>query len=228
MAPNGPDVIQGWPVRDGRMRLLIATGNAGKIRELRALFDPAHWDVITPAEAGVAGLEVVEDRDTLWENARKKARAYANAAGLPALADDSGLEVDALDGAPGVRSARYAGESATDAQNRAKLLRALAGVPAERRGARFRAVVAVTFPYGPNVRFGQGAVEGRIAMDERGDMGFGYDPVFALPDGRRMAELGRDEKNAISHRGRAVRDVALLRPWLARPQPGDGPEEASP
>jgi XTP/dITP diphosphohydrolase len=206
-----------------RRRLLIATGNAGKIREIRALLDPARWDVVTPAEAGVAGLEVVEDGDTLWENARKKARAYANASGLPALADDSGLEVDALDGAPGVRSARYAGESATDAANRAKLLRALEGVPAAERGARFRAVVALSFPYGPNVRFGEGAVEGRIAMDERGDLGFGYDPVFALPDGRRMAELSRAEKNAISHRGRAVRDLAWALDALAGPLPGDDP-----
>ena len=213
-------------MRRGRMALLIATGNAGKIRELRALFDPAYWDVVTPAEAGVAGLEVVEDGDTLLANAIKKAHAYANAAELPALADDSGLEVDALDGAPGVRSARYAGESATDADNRAKLLRALEGVPAERRGARFRSVVAVTFPYGPTVRVGEGAVEGRIAMDERGEHGFGYDPVFALPDGRRMAELSRDEKNAISHRGRAVRNVALLRPWLVAPLPDDPPGAA--
>ena len=211
-----------------RRRLLIATGNAGKIREIRALLDPARWEVVTPAEAGIAGLEVVEDGDTLRANAAKKARAYANASGLPALADDSGLEVDALDGAPGVRSARYAGDSASDADNRAKLLAALEGVPAARRGARFRAVVALSFPYGPNVRFGEGAVEGRIAMDERGANGFGYDPVFALPDGRRMAELGQAEKNAISHRGRAVRDLAWALDALAGPLPGDGPAGAAP
>lgn len=188
-------------------RLLIATGNANKIREFRALLDRTEWEVVTPAEADIGALEVVEDGDTFRANAAKKARAYANAAGLPALADDSGLEVDALDGAPGVFSARYAGPSATDADNRAKLLTALTEVPAARREARFQAVVALSFPFGPNVRFGEGSVEGRIATDERGETGFGYDPVFELADGRRMAELTPDEKNAISHRGRALRDL---------------------
>ena len=141
-------------------------------------------------------------------------RAYANAAGLPALADDSGLEVDALDGAPGVFSARYAGPSATDADNRAKLLTALTEVPAARREARFQAVVALSFPFGPNVRFGEGSVEGRIATDERGETGFGYDPVFELADGRRMAELTPDEKNASSQRGRALRDLGWAREAL--------------
>lgn len=198
-----------------RHRLLMGTGNANKIREIRALLDTAVWQIVTPAEAGIAGLEVVEDGATFRANAAKKARAYANAAGLPALADDSGLEVDALEGAPGVHSARYAGDSATDAGNRAKLLAALAGLPAAQRGARFRAVVALSVPYGPTVRFGEGAVEGRIAMDERGESGFGYDPVFELPDGRRMAELTADEKNAISHRGRALRDLSWALEALA-------------
>ncbi len=192
-------------------RLLIATGNPGKIREFRELFD-AHvdtqWELVAPAEVGLRDFTVVEDGQTYAENAGRKARSYSNAAGLPALADDSGLEVDSLDGAPGLYSARYAGEAADDAANRAKLLRALANVPTERRAARFRCVIALAFPYTTNVRLGEGVVEGSIAMDERGDLGFGYDPLFGLPDGRRMAELDVAEKNRISHRARALADAA--------------------
>jgi XTP/dITP diphosphohydrolase len=189
-----------------RHRLLLATGNPGKLREFQALLGEQRWELVTPADAGIGDLEVVEDGETYQENAARKARAYANAARLPALADDSGLEVDALEGRPGVHSARYAGVGLTDedAANRKKLLGALEGIPPQQRGARFRAFVALTHPYGPNVRFGEGTVEGRIAQDERGDLGFGYDPVFELPDGRRMAELSREEKNEFSHRARAL------------------------
>ncbi|MYF82304.1 MAG: RdgB/HAM1 family non-canonical purine NTP pyrophosphatase, partial [Chloroflexi bacterium] len=179
-------------------QLLIATGNPGKLREFRELFD-AHvdskWELVAPVEVGLKDFTVVEDGETYAENAGRKARSYSNAAGLPALADDSGLEVDALDGAPGLYSARYAGEAADDAANRAKLLQALANIPTERRAARFRCLIALAFPYTTNVRLGEGVVEGSIAMHERGDLGFGYDPVFALPDGRRMAELDLAEKN---------------------------------
>ena len=192
-------------------RLLIASGNPGKIREFRALF-AAHveseWELVSPADVGLADFSVVEDGETYAENAGRKARSYSNASGLPALADDSGIEVDALDGAPGLYSARYAGEDSDDAANRAKMLRELADVPAERRAARFRCVVALAFPYTTNLRLGEGVVEGSIAMDERGDLGFGYDPLFALPDGRRMAELDVSEKNRISHRARALANVA--------------------
>ena len=192
-------------------RLLIATGNPGKIREFRALFDAhveSEWELVAPADVGLKDFTVVEDGDTYAENAGRKARSYANAAGLPALADDSGIEVDALDGAPGLYSARYAGEDSDDAANRAKMLRELADVPAERRAARFRCVIALAFPYTTNLRLGEGVVEGSIAMDERGDLGFGYDPLFALPDGRRMAELDVAEKNRISHRARALANAA--------------------
>ncbi len=192
-------------------RLLIATGNPGKIREFRALFDAhveSEWELVAPADVGLKDFTVVEDGDTYAENAGRKARSYANAAGLPALADDSGIEVDALDGAPGLYSARYAGEDSGDAANRAKMLRELADVPAERRAARFRCVIALAFPYTTNLRLGEGVVEGSIAMDERGDLGFGYDPLFALPDGRRMAELDVAEKNRISHRARALANAA--------------------
>ena len=192
-------------------RLLIATGNLGKIREFRALFDAhveSEWELVAPADVGLKEFTVVEDGDTYAENAGRKARSYANAAGLPALADDSGIEVDALDGAPGLYSARYAGEDSDDAANRAKMLRELTDVPAERRAARFRCVIALAFPYTTNLRLGEGVVEGSIAMDERGDLGFGYDPLFALPNGQRMAELDVAEKNRISHRARALANVA--------------------
>ncbi len=194
-------------------RLLVATGNVGKLREFRGLFaglgaaDAGEWELVSAAEVGLEGFEVVEDGETYEANAARKARSYANAAGLPALADDSGLEVDALGGAPGVFSARYAGAAADDAANRARLLAALAGAPAAERSARFRCVVALAYPFTTNVRLGEGAVEGRIAMDERGDLGFGYDPVFELADGRRMAELSAAEKNRISHRALALADA---------------------
>lgn len=200
-------------------RLLIATGNAGKIREFRALFD-AHvdsdWELVAPADVGLASFTVVEDGETYAENAGRKARSYANAAQLPALADDSGIEVDALDGAPGLYSARYAGEASDDAANRAKLLAALAQTPEAERTARFRCVVALAFPYTTNVRLGEGVVEGTIAMNERGERGFGYDPIFALPDGRRMAELDVSEKNQLSHRARALANAAWALNAMAR------------
>ena len=192
-------------------RLLIATGNPGKLREFRELFDAhvdSEWELIAPADVGLGDFTVVEDGDTYAENAGRKARSYANAANLPSLADDSGLEVDALDGAPGLYSARYAGEASDDAANRIKLLEALAEVPSPDRAARFRCVIALAFPYTTNVRLGEGVVEGSIAMDERGDRGFGYDPILALPDGRRMAELDVSEKNQISHRARALANAA--------------------
>ena len=204
-------------------RLLIATGNAGKIREFRALFDAlvdSDWQLIAPAEAGLEDFTVAEDGETYAENAGRKARAYANAAGLPALADDSGIEVDALDGAPGLYSARYAEQAGAgasgDAANRAKLLAALDDVADQARTARFRCVVALAFPYTTNVRLGEGVVEGSIAMDERGELGFGYDPVFALPDGRRMAELAVSEKNQLSHRARALANAAWALDAMAR------------
>ena len=200
-------------------RLLIATGNPGKLREFRELFDAhvdSQWELVAPADVGLKDFTVVEDGETYAENAGRKARSYSNACGLPALADDSGLEVDALDGAPGLYSARYAGEAADDAANRIKLLQALSGIPTEQRAARFRCVIALAFPYTTNVRLGEGLVEGSIAMDERGDLGFGYDPVFALPDGRRMAELDVSEKNRISHRALALADAAWALDAMSR------------
>ena len=226
-------MTDGEPAAGRRQRLLIASGNPGKIREFAQILDSDVWEVVAPAEAGVSALVVPEDALTYRENAARKARAYANASGMAVLADDSGLEVDALGGAPGIRSARYAeGESdgsvSGDEANRAKLLRGLAGVPAAQRSARFRAVVALSFPYGPDVWYGEGTVEGRIAQDERGSNGFGYDPLFELPDGRRMAELSPLEKSRISHRARALQDagwaLAAVLKALARSS-GDREEE---
>lgn len=196
-------------------RLLLATNNPGKVRELRALLDPRIWECLTPADLGLAGLAVAENGDSYQANAAKKARAFADAGGLPTLADDSGIEVDALGGGPGIHSARYAGVDSTEAANRAQLLAALRGLPPARRGARYRAVVALALPLDPTVGFAEGIVEGRIAEDERGGGGFGYDPIFELPDGRRMAALTAEEKNRVSHRARALRAAAPLLAALA-------------
>ncbi len=169
-------------------------------------------------ELGVPG-EPVEDGLTFETNARIKARFAARATGLPALADDSGLEVDALDGAPGVRTRRYAGADATDAQNNAKLLRELADVPPDRRGARYVCVLALAMPDpaapgGLRIVTRRGTSRGRIATAPRGRGGFGYDPLFEpareRPGGRTFGEYGREEKDTISHRGRAARRMSPL------------------
>lgn len=184
-------------------RLVVATGNAGKLREIRALLEPTGWQALSLAEAGIDHAEVVETGRSYLENAVAKAVAVAHASGLPALADDSGLEVDALGGRPGVTSARYGGPLLTDHERSARLLRDLEGVPRSRRQARFRAVVVLALPQGErHVR--EGILEGRIAEAPRGENGFGYDPVFEIDDGRTLAEIG-GEKQQISHRSRALR-----------------------
>ncbi len=190
-------------------RLLIATGNAGKAAEFELLLAGSGWEPVTPAAIGLAPVAIVETGRSYLENAVTKAVRHAEASGLPSLGDDSGLEVDALEGRPGVLSARYGGSRAPGARERnALLLEALRGVPPGRRGARFRAVVALALPGGRSwVR--EGAVEGRIAEAPRGAEGFGYDPLFELPDGRTMAELG-EAKHDFSHRARAVRALFPL------------------
>lgn len=184
--------------------LIVATQNAGKIRELGELL--ANLRVELRAAAGMPAVE--ETGSTFTENAALKARAAAAHFGLWALADDSGLEVDALDGEPGVRSARYGTpDVTTDAGRNALLLERLRGVPAARRTARFRAAIALAAPDG-RLWVREGACEGRIAHAPRGERGFGYDPVFYLPErGLTMAELSPDEKNAISHRARAMHRI---------------------
>jgi XTP/dITP diphosphohydrolase len=199
--------------------LLLATANRGKISELQAMLGRSAR-VLSLADLDLASPE--ETGQTFEDNAELKARHGALASGLVTVADDSGIEVDALDGAPGVRSARYAGESGDDARNREKLLAALAGTPPEGRAARFVSVIAVATPTG-ETRLFRGTLDGRVAGAARGTGGFGYDSVLELPDGRTVAELSQEQKNAISHRGTALR---LALPYLhqllnARP---DGPE----
>lgn len=190
--------------------VVLATRNPGKIAELSALLAGFHLEVKgLDAFPGIG--EVPETGDTFAANALEKARTVAALTGLVAVADDSGLEVDALGGAPGVHSARYAGEKATDAANNARLLAALAGIPAGRRAARFCCVMAAAAPGGETLT-AQGAWEGGIALEPAGRGGFGYDPLFFDPVlGRTAAQLSREEKNAVSHRGRALR--ALLAAW---------------
>lgn len=185
------------------VRLLVATGNRGKQREYRALLAGWPVELVFPQDVGV-DVEVEESGETFKENAVLKARAFAQASGLLTLADDSGLEVDVLGGAPGVRSARYAGPGASDADRYLKLLRELEGVPRERRTARFRCVVALATPEG-EVYTADGVCEGWITEEPRGEFGFGYDPVFYVSEcGCTMAELEPEVKNRISHRARAV------------------------
>ena len=187
--------------------LVFATRNNGKLVELRELL--AGFDVISIADLGRDIPDVVEDADTFIGNATKKAREVSAATGLPALADDSGLEVDALDGAPGVYSARYAGEPHSDSANNVKLLAALAGVA--KRTARFRAALAladVKGPLGAEIITADGTCEGTILTAPRGTGGFGYDPLFFAPElGMTFAEAGRGAKSELSHRARAMRAI---------------------
>jgi XTP/dITP diphosphohydrolase len=186
--------------------LVLATTNAGKIREITALLWGLDWTVVSQRDVGVA-VGVEEDGETYEANALKKAVPLAIRLRVPVLADDSGLEVDALGGAPGVISARYAGVGASDADNRRLLLERLRDVPRDRRTARFRCVIAVASPTGASRVF-EGSVEGCIRDTETGVGGFGYDPVFELPDRRAtFAELPEAEKNQVSHRARALAAV---------------------
>jgi XTP/dITP diphosphohydrolase len=191
-------------------RLLIATRSEHKLRELRELLALRHGELVSLDQLGVVG-DPVEDGDTFEANAAIKARFGVAATGLPTLADDSGIEVDALDGGPGVRTRRYAGDDATDADNNAKLLEALDGLPAERRRARYVCVLALDLP-GEPLLYARGVCHGRIATAPRGTGGFGYDPIFEPasepPGGRTFGLWTAEEKNRISHRARAARRMA--------------------
>ena len=187
-------------------RLLLATNNKGKVAEIKALLEGIAIILFTPAELGLV-LEIPEDGQTYAENASKKAKAFSQASGMIALSDDSGLEVDALDGQPGMHSHRFCPlPDATDADRRKFLLGKLLGSPRPWT-ARFHATVAVALPSG-EVRLATGRCEGEIIPEELGTNGFGYDPIFFIPElGRTMAELEMDEKNRLSHRARAVQNV---------------------
>jgi len=183
-------------------KLLLATSNPGKIREYRFLLDGLGYQLTTLAEEGIAKT-VTESGNNYEQNARLKAISYAKLSQLTALADDSGLEVNALNGEPGVKSARFAGEAATDAEKVSLLLAKLNGVPWERRTACFKCVIAIASPGGrTDVCYGE--CHGMIALEANGENGFGYDPIFSLPEiGKTMAELPFEIKNQISHRARA-------------------------
>lgn len=184
------------------MKLLIATGNQGKLREMRTALAPLRLDIISSKDLVLPDVE--ETGSTFLENARLKAHTLARASGLVTLADDSGLEVDALDGAPGVRSARYAGLGATDAENNRKLLEALRCVPESGRTARFRCVLVVAAPQGEEW-VSEGVCEGVIATEARGTQGFGYDPLFIpVGHGRTFGELDPEVKQRMSHRAKAL------------------------
>ena len=191
-------------------KLLIATHNMGKLRELSELLGDVPYELVSLGELGI-DQDVDETGSTFEENAVLKAEGYRELAGIITLADDSGLEVDALSGEPGVRSARYAGPDATDAERVEFLLDRLDGTDPDTWTARFRCVIAIAEP-GRATSLHSGSCEGRIVSEPRGENGFGYDPVFEFPDiGLTMAELPSERKNRISHRGKAAREAAR---WL--------------
>jgi XTP/dITP diphosphohydrolase len=206
--------VSGAP-RGDKPRIVIATRSAHKLRELRELLSLEHAGLVALDELGVEG-DPVEDGETFETNARIKARFAARETGLPALADDSGIEVDALGGRPGVRTRRYAGEDATDEQNNRKLLAALDGLPPQSRGARYVCVLAFAEPSpdggGPRIVTARGTCRGRIAAAPKGSGGFGYDPIFEPesepPGGRTLGQWTAEAKNEISHRARAARRMA--------------------
>ena len=200
-------------------RILVATRSRHKLGELRDLLRPGRATLVSLDDVGIAD-EADETGATFAANAALKARFYARLSNLPTLADDSGLEVDALGGGPGVRTRRYAGEDATDEQNNAKLLEALAGLPVSLRGARYRCALALALPSRAGPRGGlpvvcaRGTFSGRIALAPRGSNGFGYDPIFEAaserPGGATVGEWPPERKQAVSHRARAARRMAPI------------------
>ncbi len=200
--------------------LLIATNNKGKVKELQDLLKDTGIELVMPAQIGI-DLDVVEDGHTYTENATKKAVAFARASGLISLADDSGLEVDALGGAPGLYSARYGSQGSgklSDADRRLFLIQNLQGKPRPWT-ARFHATIAIAIPNGETY-LAEGFCEGEIIPEERGTGGFGYDPIFLLPElGKTMAELSMEEKNRLSHRARAVMNAKeVLKIVFSKPE----------
>ncbi|HXN06426.1 MAG TPA: RdgB/HAM1 family non-canonical purine NTP pyrophosphatase [Nitrospiria bacterium] len=191
------------------MELVLATRNKDKIKEIKTLLSSLPLQLMT-ADDFPETKDVVEDGKDCRENAIKKALEISQQTGKPALADDSALEIDALNGAPGVYSSRFAGENVTYAQNREKVLLLMGGVPDEKRTARFRTVLALVIP-GKKEILTEGVTEGYIGQKEQGEEGFGYDPIFHLMgDGRSYSEMTRDEKNKVSHRARAAEKMKII------------------
>lgn len=199
------------------LKLLVASNNPAKLRELQSLLEGLPLEVTTLEQEGIAE-EVEETGSSFAANASLKARRYAAKSGLLTLADDSGLEVDALGGEPGIYAKRYAGPGASDEERNRYLLAKLSGVPWKRRKARFRSVIAVATPEG-RLEIAEGVCEGMIALEPRGEYGFGYDPIFYLPElGKTMAELPPSQKNRISHRAKAAQAARHLLQQLVRGQ----------
>ena len=187
------------------MKFLIATNNFKKLEELKRILNPLGIDAVTAKETGINLDDVEESGSTFAENALIKAKAGCERSGMPTIADDSGLCVDYLNGAPGIYSARYAGEGATDSDKNVKLLSELSNVPAENRTAHFACAIVCIFPDGQKIE-AYGECKGIIAEEPDGDGGFGYDPVF-LYDGVSFGKLSADEKDKVSHRGNALREL---------------------
>lgn len=193
-----------------RRKLYLATRNAGKIKEIRSMFSGLPVEVLSMDQAGKLP-PITEDHLTFAGNAEKKARTICLFLNEAALADDSGLEVDFLGGQPGVFSARFAGEEAGDSENNAKLLNLLRGVPMEKRAARFRCALAIALPGEPAAIIVEETCEGYIVETPRGTTGFGYDPLFIYPpSGKTFAEMDLEEKNLVSHRGKALRKAGRI------------------
>jgi XTP/dITP diphosphohydrolase len=190
-------------------RWVIASSNHHKVKEFQQILEPLGVQLVTPSELNLS-LDVEESGQTFAANAELKARAWAAATGLPAVADDSGLEIDALGGAPGVYSARYAGPAAGDSANNARMVRELQALGRTGSTARYRCAIAlVDTTRTPDLVMVDGCLEGHVVTSAAGGGGFGYDPYFVMPDGRHLAQWTADEKNAVSHRGQALR--ALLK-----------------
>ncbi|WP_459848937.1 XTP/dITP diphosphatase [Fusibacter bizertensis] len=185
-------------------KIVLASGNSHKLKEIQSILSDFEFELITMADAGFGDEEIIEDGDTFEANSLIKAKAVFEKLGVASLADDSGLSVDYLDGAPGVFSARYSGEPKSDERNNTKLLEALKDVPTDKRTARFVTVITLMFENGDTL-VARGEVEGRIGYMPVGSNGFGYDPLFEIPKlGKTFAELTASEKNALSHRGNAL------------------------
>lgn len=189
------------------MKFIIATNNKGKLKEFRRILEPLGIEALTAAEAGFSPIDPEEGETSFAENAKIKAQAFCRHTGLPSIADDSGLCVVALGGAPGVLSARYAGEPSDSERNIDKLLSELENVPDEERTAYFNCNISCVFPNGDEIT-ADGKSWGKIGYERRGEGGFGYDPIFMCPDGRSFSELSAEEKDVISHRGKALREFA--------------------
>lgn len=192
------------------MKIIIATHNKHKLQEMSRILSPMGYEVITDRDLGIELTDAEENGKTFLDNARIKAESGCKESGLPCIADDSGLCVDALDGAPGVFSARYSGVHGDDDGNNKKLLSELDGVPTEKRTAHFACAICVSFPDGSEVT-ATGKCEGYIGYEKKGTNGFGYDPLFMVGD-RSLAEMTAEEKDAISHRGNALKELQKILP----------------